>query len=277
MAQPFDADRLRMTGEVFPLAEDVGSFGPGGGTARAFSASENGVLAYSAGTQQAVAGELVWVDQAGKQIEPAGPPGIYGNVQLAPDDKKIAFDRRQDQPVPDVWMLDLVRGASTKLTFDPAVDNLPIWSPDGLRVVFSSRRSGRFDLRVKAATGAGGETVLIKMGTPNGWATDWSRDGRFILYQRPGDRTGQDLWIAPQSGDQQPFPYLQSAFNESEGKFSPDGHWIAYVSNEWEATKCTCRRFRSPPRSGRSPPTVATIRVGGRTARGCSIWRPIEP
>ena len=232
MAQPFDADRLRMTGEMFPVAEDVGSFGPGGGVARAFSASENGVLAYSAGTQQAAAGELVWVDQTGKQIESAGPPGVYGNVQLAPDEKKIAFDRRQDQPVPDIWVLDLVRGVSTRLTFDPAVENLPIWSPDGLRVVFASRRSGAFDLHVKAATGAGQEEVLIKMGTPNGWATDWSRDGRFIIYRRPGDKTGQDLWIAPQSGDQQPFPYLQSPFNEWEGKFSPDGHWIAYVSNE---------------------------------------------
>ena len=150
LAQPFDADRLRMTGESFPVAEDVGTFGPGGRIARAFSASENGVLAYSAGTQGTGAGELFWVDQTGKQMESAGPPGVYGNVQLAPDDKKIAFDRRQDQPVSDIWVLDLVRGASTRLTFDPAVDNLPIWSPDGLRVVFASRRGGAFNLYVKA-------------------------------------------------------------------------------------------------------------------------------
>jgi hypothetical protein len=232
LAQPFDADRLRMTGESFPVAEDVGTFGPGGRVARAFSVSENGVLAYSAGTQGTGAGELFWVDQTGKQMESAGPPGVYGNVQLAPDDKKIAFDRRQDQPVSDIWVLDLVRGGSTRVTFDPAVDNLPIWSPDGLRVVFASRRGGAFNLYVKPSTGAGQEQLLIRMDTFNGWPTDWSRDGRFILYRRPGIQTGQDLWIAPQSAGQEPSPYLQSPFDEGEGRFSPDGHWIAYVSNE---------------------------------------------
>jgi eukaryotic-like serine/threonine-protein kinase len=231
MAQPFNADLLQATGEMIPLAEEVGYIGPGRRQG-AFAASENGVLAYSAGTQQALTRELVWVDRTGKQIASASPPGVYENFNLAPDEKKIAFNRTQNQPAPDIWALDLVRGVSTRLTFDPVVENLPVWSPDGLRVLFASRRSGAFDLHVKAATGAGQEEVLIKMGTVNGWPTDWSRDGRFILYRRPGDKTGSDLWIAPQSGDQQPFPYLQSSFNEEEGKFSPDGHWIAYVSNE---------------------------------------------
>ena len=72
----------------------------------------------------------------------------------------------------------------------------------------------------------------MKMGTPTGWATDWSRDGRFILYQMPGAKTGQDLWIAPQFGDQKPFSYLQGQYDEQNGVFSPDGHWIAYASNE---------------------------------------------
>src|SRR6185295_17913438 len=109
-------------------------------------------LAYSAGTQQALVRELVWVDQTGRQIGLAAQPSVYTNFQLAPDEKKIAFDRTQDQSPSDVWVLDLVRGVSTRLTFDPGVDNLPIWSPDGLRVLFSSRRSGAFDLYVKAAT-----------------------------------------------------------------------------------------------------------------------------
>jgi dipeptidyl aminopeptidase/acylaminoacyl peptidase len=70
------------------------------------------------------------------------------------------------------------------------------------------------------------------MGTPTGWATHWSRDGRFIMYEMPGAKTGEDLWVAPQFGDRKPFPYLQSQFNEAEGSFSPDGRWVAYVSNE---------------------------------------------
>ena len=80
------------------------------------------------------------------------------------------------------------------------------------------------------------DELLIPMGTVNGWATDWSRDGKWVLFQRPGDKTSQDLWIAPQSpdgsGQQKPVPYLNSQFAESNGVFSPDGRWIAYVSNE---------------------------------------------
>jgi len=138
---------------------------------------------------------------------------------------------------PDIWVLDISRDVSSRLTFDPGMDNLPIWSPDGLRVLFPSNRNGTFDLYSKAASGAGQEQVLVKMGTPTGWATDWSRDGKFILYQMPGAKTGQDLWIAPQSpeqagGAQKPFPYLQTQFDEQDGAFSADGHWVAYVSNE---------------------------------------------
>ena len=142
------------------------------------------------------------------------------------------MDRSAPQSAPDIWVLDMVLGVTSRLTFDAATDNLPIWSPDGQRVVFPSSRKGPFDLYIKAASGAGQEELLIKLGTPTGWATDWSRDGRFILYQIPGVNTGQDLWIAPQFGDRKPFPYLQTQFNEQEGAFSPDGRWVAYVSDE---------------------------------------------
>jgi WD40-like Beta Propeller Repeat len=94
--------------------------------------------------------------------------------------------------------MDLIRGVTSRLTFDPAPDNLPIWSPDGLRILFPNKRTGVFDLYVKAATGAGQEEVLVKLGTPTGWGTHWSRDGRFILYEIPGAKTrlslGQRLW-----------------------------------------------------------------------------------
>ena len=128
--------------------------------------------------------------------------------------------------------MDLIRGVTSRLTFDPAIDTFPIWSPDGIRILYPNNRAGVFDLYVKAATGAGQEEVLVKMGTPTGWGTHWSRDGRFIAYEIPGAKTGRDLWIAPQFGDRKPFPYLNTQFNESEGSFSPDGRWVAYVSDE---------------------------------------------
>ena len=103
--------------------------------------------------------------------------------------------------------------------------------------MWASNRSGAFDLYVKSANGAGPEQLLVRMGAPAGWPEDWSRDGRFVIYQIPGTKTGQDLWIAPQpvqgeSGDRKPFPYLQTEFDERHGRFSPDGRWVAYTSNE---------------------------------------------
>jgi hypothetical protein len=132
--------------------------------------------------------------------------------------------------------LDLVRGVPSRITFDPMTDRLPIWSPDGRRILWS-RGTGNVDLYIKAASGTGQDEKLIALATAFGSATDWSRDGKFVLYTRPGDKTGQDLWIAPQSASasgepQKPFPYLASRFNEGHGVFSPDGHWIAYESDE---------------------------------------------
>ena len=226
MAQPFDLARLRMSGDLFPVAERVGISAYVG--LGAFSLSENGTLAYGAGGSTAI--QLAWTDRAGKPMGLFGPPGAYNRFRLAPDEKRIAFDDAN----PDVWVLDSVRGVTSRLTFDPAVDNIPMWSPDGLRVLWPSNRNGLFDLYIKSANGTGQEELLIKMsaGGSVGWGTDWSRDGRFILYQMPGAKTGQDLWIAPQFGDRKPFPYLQTQFDEQEGRFSPDGKWVAYVSNE---------------------------------------------
>jgi Tol biopolymer transport system component len=228
MAQPFNADMVTLTGQMFPVAESVGRF----------SVSQTGALAYMSG----LAGrpfsrqELLWVDRSGKQLGVAAAAADYLGVRLSPDEKSIAF-YRIDEGNSDVWVLDLVRGVPSRITFDPAVDNLPIWSPDGRRILWPSRRSGNFDLYIKAASGTGEDEKLITMGTNNGWATDWSHDGKFVLYQRPGAQTGQDLWIAPQSTgaqgeSQKPFAYLASPFNEANGVFSPDGHWIAYESDE---------------------------------------------
>jgi len=231
MAQPFDPVQLSLTGEAFPVVEPVATYSGFG----LFSLSNNGSLAYLVRGDATT--QLVWKDRSGKSTGTFGPPGNYHNFRLAPDEKRIVFDSVQSGNQ-DVWVLDSVRGVTSRLTFDPAADNVPMWSPDGLRIVWPSFRSGSgYDLYVKSANGTGQDELLVKMGTPTGWATDWSRDGRYLMYQRPGEKTGQDLWIAPQlpegaSGDRNPFPYLQTQFEEKEGKFSPDGRWVAYVSNE---------------------------------------------
>jgi Tol biopolymer transport system component len=206
----------------------------------------------------------MWVDRSGREIEVAGPPGVYNNFRLALDEQRIVFDRADSPNLNfDIWTLDLRRGVTSRVTLDPAIDNFPIWSPDGLRVLFPSARKGSYDLYAKAATGVGQEDVLIKMGTQNGLATDWSRDGRFILYQRPGVMTRQDLWIAPQTGDQQSVPYLQGPYSETNGMFSPDGRWVAYVSDESGRNEVYVQAF---PPSGEK----RQISTGGGSDAG---WR----
>ena len=232
MAQRFNPTRLSLSGDASLIAEKVG----GSVLWAAFSVSENGTLVYAPPGAGTSAVQLVWWDRVGKQVGPFAPPGTYDDFRLAPDQRRIVF-ANSSSGNRDVWILDSVRGVTSRLTFDPAVDDPPMWSPDGLRVVWASNRSGAFDLYVKSANGTGPEELLVRMGAPAGWPEDWSRDGRFIIYEIPGTKTGQDLWIAPQpvqgeSGDRKPFPYLQTEFDERHGRFSLDGRWVAYSSNE---------------------------------------------
>jgi Tol biopolymer transport system component/tRNA A-37 threonylcarbamoyl transferase component Bud32 len=245
MAQRFDAGRLKVSGDAVPLAEGarIDPLSPN------FSVSENGTLVF-APAAGASAVQLVWLDRAGKPLGGFSPPGVYDSFRLAPDQKRIVFTDRTDANT-DVWVFDSTRGVRSRLTFDPAIDDPPIWSPDGLHVVWASNRGGSFDLYEKAANGVGSETLLVKMGTPSGWPEDWSADGRYLMYQIPGAKTGQDLWIAPQaassaSGGQKPFPYLQTMFDEEHGRFSPDARWIAYSSNESGRSEVYVQSFPMP-------------------------------
>ena len=131
----------------------------------------------------------------------------------------------------DVWLIDAVRGVPTRFTFDTANDAFPTWSPDGSRVVFQSNRKGSYNLYSKLSSGAGADELLLESDqakNPN----DWSSDGRFLLFRSQDPQTGNDLWVLPLSGDQKPFSFLKTPFEEREGQFSPDGKWIAYQSNE---------------------------------------------
>ncbi|HKY29996.1 MAG TPA: protein kinase, partial [Pyrinomonadaceae bacterium] len=230
MAQGFDTDTIELKGEPFPVAQQVDrlpgvSFG-------LFSVSETGVLMYRSGT--AANTQLAWFDRTGKQLGTVGPPGGYASPWLSPDERRVAVSAVGVQgslgPA-DIWVVEVARGTMTHFTFDPGFDSSPIWSPDGSRIVFSTSRDGTRNLYQKAASGAGNDELLLK--SENGKdPTDWSRDGRFILYQEQNAKTNFDLWILPFSGEQQPFSFLQTDFVEVQGQFSPNGKWIAYTSNQ---------------------------------------------
>jgi eukaryotic-like serine/threonine-protein kinase len=228
MAQAFDANRLQVTGEPFPLAEQVG-FNAILGNAN-FSVSENGTLIYMSGSL--AGGQPAFFDRDGKRLSSVGPPGEYFNLFLSPDEKRVAVAKSDPQSgARDVWVLDIAHGTPTRFTFDPSEDFLPIWSPDGSRIVYVSDREGAGNLFQKSASGGGNEELLLKS-TERKWPGDWSKDGRFIIGTNLSQKSKSDLWVLPLTGDQKPFFYLQSTFNEDHPRFSPDGHFVAYSSDE---------------------------------------------
>ena len=230
MAQAFDADRLEVAGEPFPVAREVAANFT---NARAmFSVSANGVLAFRSGT--VTGNQLAWLDRAGKRLGVLGSqPGRYSAARLSPDEKRVAIDRVDPQTPgsADVWLLELARGSSTRFTFDAADDGTPVWSPDGTSVAYYSNRDGSTVIHRKPASGAGEGEALASSAEPK-FVNDWSPDGRFILYQQFAPQTNWDLWLLPLEGERKPAPFLQTSFVEIQGRISPDGKWIAYTSSE---------------------------------------------
>jgi serine/threonine protein kinase len=241
MAQPFDADKLQVTGDAFPIAEQVG-YNPVNGRAF-FSVSDNGVLVYRTRVSSLGDRQLAWFDRTGKQISQLGSPGQILSVTLSPDGKRIAETRADSQSgQQDIWIIEQER--ESRFTFDPANEASPVWSPDGSQIAFNSSRSGWIDIYVKASNGAGTEELLYKSNDAKG-PHDWSPDGRYILFGDLDPKTFVDLWILPLFGDQKPYVFLQTPFSELQGRFSPSGRWIAYSSNESGITQIYVRPFQA--------------------------------
>jgi eukaryotic-like serine/threonine-protein kinase len=241
MAQPFDVRRLEPFGEAVPIAEQVGSYIDVG----LFSASTNGVLVYRSGS--GLDYQLRWLDQQGKVLGTVAEPGRYNSIALSPDGRRVAVSRTNPDNTPnwDVWLLDLGRNTSTRLTYDEVRATFPVWSADGSSVIFDSVHEGEPNLYIKSANGAGDERLLLKSTAGYQYATSWSRDGRFLLYTEENPQTKSDLWVLPLQGDHKPIPFLRSKFNESSGRFSPDGRWIAYTSDESGSDEIYIREFSS--------------------------------
>jgi serine/threonine protein kinase len=227
-AQYFDTRKFELTGEPVPLLTDV-QFFPRISEA-VFAASSTGLLVAQRSADSG-ASQVLWFDRKGQQIGVALNPGIYGNIMLAANGRAVASDTTDPTSQnTDVWTYDLETRSAKRLTFDPALDSLPVWSPDGSRVVFASNREFKFDLYLKDANGAQEEKIIPQDG-PDRFPTDWSRDRKYILYGR-----GPDLWFVtlPQLTATQ---FLKATSSLKGGRFSPDGKWVAYSSNEsgrWE-------------------------------------------
>ncbi|HEV8700940.1 MAG TPA: protein kinase [Candidatus Polarisedimenticolia bacterium] len=246
MAQPFHLERLDLVGEAVPLAEQIQE--EPSSAIGVFSASQTGVLAYQTGGEM-VGSNLFWRDRAGKQTGALGDPAGYMDLSISRDRRKVAVSMVDPSAgPPDIWIYEVSRGLRSRFTFDPAVDRWPIWSPDSTRVAFSSNRRGQFNLYIKSYAGSGIEESLLEDDRDK-ILTDWSSDGRYVLYETRGDpKTQSDVWALPLSGDRKPIPVLQTPFRELEAVFSPDGRWIAYTSDESGRGEVYVTSFPGPGR-----------------------------
>jgi Tol biopolymer transport system component len=162
----------------------------------------------------------------------AGERGDYIHPWLSPDGRRAVVELSDpDTQAHSVWILDLVRGSRSPFVPGPAQSHFPVWSPDGRTILFSSDRGGPWSLFVKSASGAGGDEELFASSS-NSLAIDWSRNGRFILYQTVHPSTRSDIWALPMAPRGQPFAVANSARNERQAQLSPDGRWVAFASDE---------------------------------------------
>jgi predicted Ser/Thr protein kinase len=231
VAQRFDPSTLKPEGDAVPIAEEVLMQPGAGGRRAAYWISENGLLAYRSGNANGL--QMTWISRDGKEREPVGKLDDFGNdFRLSPDGKRVALSRvvAGNQ---DIWLYEFERGVMSRLTFDPAPEGMPVWSPDTRYVAYSSQRSGLPQMYRKDAGGAGQEERLHESPLPEE-PKDWSRDGKFLLYMSTDPKTLADQWFLPMDGTppRKPVVVLQTPTNEGRSRLSPDGKWVAYASGE---------------------------------------------
>jgi Tol biopolymer transport system component len=252
VAQRFDASSLKVEGDPVSVAEEIG-LNPGNPMRGAFWASDAGLLIYFSSPQTARR-RFVWVGRDGKQTE-AAPDDTAFSVSIAPGAERLASERVEPATVGgranrDIWIRELTRGIMTRLTFDPARDGAPAWSPDGKQVAFSSdREGGVYQLYVKDASGSGQEQRVTE-GPNTKNLLDWTKDGKYLLYREQNPTTDRDLMAIPLDGDRRPFPVVVTPFLESTGAISPDGRWVAYASNDSGRYEIYIQAFPAPGVNG---------------------------
>jgi Tol biopolymer transport system component len=232
MAQRFDPKTIELIGDPFPVAETVqyeANFFAG-----AFSVSTNGILVFRTGS--AASRSLLLVDEKGEILKEVGPPAQYDRVRVSPEGRRVAVtlvDGASGNE--DVWVFDIERGTKTRVSFGEAPDKNPVWSPDGTRIAYQSASTGNGDIYVRSSSGSGAETLLYSSEALDD-PESWSHDGKYIFFNKV-ESNKTDLWLLEvETGEAR--PVITGEFEEGWGYLSPDGKWLAYLSNEsgpWQA------------------------------------------
>ena len=193
------------------------------------SGSPNGILAYQGGNTGA-SSRIIMFDRAGKEVKTIGMPADFINNRISPDGQRLAV-AVLDSSVANykLWIYDLFREKQTRFTFGPSRTTFPVWAPDGNSLLFASNPKGPYDIFEKRSDSTGSEELVLQSEASK-YPTSWSADGRFIAYSSGKPKIEQ--WILPRFGERKPYVFLQGDFNVGEGRFSHDGRWLAYTSDE---------------------------------------------
>jgi serine/threonine protein kinase/Tol biopolymer transport system component len=230
MARPFDASRGVLGGPAKPVVDAVSTWDTDYHYPK-FSASQNGVLAFVHGSRFPRM-KLTWVDRSGKVLGTVGNAADITNPALSPDGNRLAICIRDTQTGDrDIWIIDLERGSEGRLTFGPGDTFNPVWSPDGARIAYTSRRKEKRDLYVKNVSGTGEEQLLLASNADKS-AESWSPDGSLLSFNRQ-EGIKAEVWLLHLAdASHKAVPFRTGNFWEQGSVFSPDGKYIAYLSNE---------------------------------------------
>ena len=244
MAQAFDARNMKLSGESVPVVDGpVEAFLDSG----LFSISTTGALVYR--SRGNVESQPTWFDAQGKALEQVGDREAYLGVSLSRDGTKAFLSRANPSEGSSLWLLDVARGTTTRSDVSLALDGQPPgWAADGRKIIYGLDQPGQMnDIYQRPLTGAPA-TLLMQS---NEWKSpsSWSSDGQFLLYTDFEGDSKNHVWVLPLAAGRKPFPFHRTDFNEHDGQFSPDGHWLAYVSDESGRSEVYVRSF-SPDPSG---------------------------
>jgi serine/threonine protein kinase len=223
VAQQFHPEKRQLEGEAKPIVEEKIFYDPNRWYG-VFSVSDDDVLCYRMGGSRL--SQPFWFDRNAKELDSAGEAGIYDSARLSPRGDKVSFTRDTESGKADLWVYELATRRFNRITHDAALTSSGVWSPDQSRLAYSS--SGRIYQKRLTATST---DELLYESPQYANVTSWSPDGKFLLFNPQNQRGDNDVWVLPLSGNRKPYPLVATRFGEGGAEFSPDGKWVAYMSN----------------------------------------------